>query len=41
MIFVNQNIREYGVIELSQEIKKSLEENFGYIRLRGEERYLV
>ena len=36
MIFVNQNIREYGVIELSQEIKKSLEENFGYIRLRGE-----
>ena len=36
MIFVNQNIREYGVIELSQDIKRSLEENFGYIRLRGE-----
>ena len=36
MIFVNQNIREYSVIELTQEIKKYLEENFGYIRLRGE-----
>ncbi len=36
MIFVNQNIREYGVIELSQDIKRSLEENFGYIRIRGE-----
>tara|TARA_Y100000591_G_scaffold333078_1_gene373510 strand:+ start:4454 stop:5812 length:1359 start_codon:yes stop_codon:yes gene_type:complete len=36
MIFVNQNIREYGVIQLSHEIKRSLEENFGYIRLRGE-----
>ena len=36
MICVNQNIREYGVLELSQDIKRSLEENFGYIRLRGE-----
>lgn len=36
MFFVNENIPEFSVSEISNEIKKSLEEGFGYVRIKGE-----
>ena len=36
MFFVNENIPEFSVSEISNEIKKSLEGGFGYVRVRGE-----
>jgi exodeoxyribonuclease VII large subunit len=36
MFFVNENIPEFSVSEISNEIKRSLEGGFGYVRVRGE-----
>lgn len=33
---IRENIKEYTVTEISTSIKNSLEENFGYVKVRGE-----
>ena len=36
MNFVNENIPEYGVSELSAAIKQKIEDSFGYVKIKGE-----
>ena len=36
MNFVNQNIPEYKVSEISAAIKYKIEESFGYVKIKGE-----
>ena len=33
---VRENIKEYTVTEISASIKETLEDNFGYVKVRGE-----
>ena len=33
---VRDNIKEYTVTEISASIKETLEDNFGYVKVRGE-----
>ena len=33
---VRENIKEYTVTEISTSIKETLEDNFGYVKVRGE-----
>ncbi|MAU87224.1 MAG: exodeoxyribonuclease VII large subunit [Alphaproteobacteria bacterium] len=36
MNFVNENIPEYGVSEISAAIKQKIEDSFGYVKIKGE-----
>ena len=36
MNFVNENIPEYGVSEISAAIKQRIEDSFGYVKIKGE-----